>query len=46
MLQCNNFLHAFENVSAQKLMAPLVTQKFNNLISSQQLQQTKFEVSI
>jgi hypothetical protein len=46
MLQCNNFLYELQNASAQKLMPPLVTQKFNKLISSQQLQQTNFEVSV
>jgi len=46
VLQCNNFPHELENASALKIKAPLVTQKFNKLLSCQQLQQTKFEISI
>jgi hypothetical protein len=41
VLQCNNFPHELENASTQKIKAPLVTQKFNKLLSCQQLQQTK-----
>jgi hypothetical protein len=32
VLQSNNFPHELENASAQKIMAPLVTQKFNKLL--------------
>jgi hypothetical protein len=46
MSQHNNFPHKLANASAQKITAPLVTQKFNKLLSSQQLQHTKFEVSV